>query len=150
MTEKNKQRALVIIVLIEAIIVAWLLTRRAAQQQAAGNKSYPISLVESPASYTGSPFTLGGMTTNPIDLTILFPGTDPGPAPSCDCGCDANSPLNAATAQLAGFINQYEQGIYNIQKGLIESIAASIPDFMSQYINGGAPLGIGSGGNGGL
>lgn len=150
LTDKNKQRALVIILIVEAIIIAWLLTRRAALA-ATGNKSYPLTIQEGPASFTGSPFSVGGLTVSPLDLTLLFPGRDPGPVQSCDCGCDENSPVNVATAQLASFINQYEAGIFGIEKGYVQSLAAAVPDWMSQYINsGGGALGIGGGGNGGL
>ena len=153
MTEQHKKMLFEVLLTLAVIFIIWLLLRKtplvysSPTQQAPQTALTPVNL--EPAGYVGSVYNIGGLTTDPINYTILFgPSTSQGE--SCSCGCDPNSALNSSLQGLATFINQYQNGLAAAQSGIINALSDAVPNWMSQYINaGGGAIGY-VGGAGGI
>jgi len=152
MKPENERDILAAILFVEAVIVILLLLPSPAPVEAATAQPVPQNLININVpsdQYSPGNTSVGGLTTSPLNLSILFPQQVSAPT-SCSCGCNENDPVNTAFGNLQMFVNQLENGLYAAQQASLNAAAAAIPNWMQQYINsGGQTIGY-SNGQGGI
>jgi hypothetical protein len=139
MTDANKKRLLTAGIIFAVIVIILLLLRKTGVAQGAGSNLPSDNMTFAAPVYTPSNFSVGGLPSDSLSLSIVYPQNNYKGACSCG-GCDTSSPLNQAFGSLADFVNSYTASATAQQKSYAQAAYDAIPPYLRQYINGGGGL----------